>query len=48
MDQEISITWGFIRKLESQALIPDLVNQNLPFSKTLGALFIHLSARELF
>ena len=30
MDQEISITWGFTRKVESQALIPDLVSQNLP------------------
>ena len=47
MDQESSITWGFTRKAESQALIPDLVSQDLPFNKTRGALFIHLSAREL-
>ena len=39
--KSVSIALGFIRKPESQALIPDLVNQNLPFSKIPGALHAH-------
>lgn len=39
--KSIRFASGFIRKPEPQALIPDLVNQNLPFNKIPGALFAH-------